>query len=47
MRVDFFVVVRQVGCELVNEHSRGQGVVSRRVVDLFSLVLDSANFLSD
>jgi hypothetical protein len=48
MCIDFFMVFRQVVCELVDEHSRGQGIVSQRVVDLLlSLVLDLANFLSD
>jgi hypothetical protein len=47
MRIDFFIVFRKVGCELVNEHSQGQGIVGRRVVDLFTMVLDTTDFLSD
>jgi hypothetical protein len=33
MRIGFFIVFRQVGSELVNEHSGGQGIVGRRGVD--------------
>jgi hypothetical protein len=46
MCVDFFIVFRQVGCELVGEHSRGEGIVSQRAVNQFSLVLDPTDFLS-
>jgi hypothetical protein len=47
MCIDFFIVFRQVGCVLIKEHSRGQGIMSRRVVDMFSLVLNPVDFLSD
>jgi hypothetical protein len=33
MRIGFFIVLRQVGSELVNEHFGGQGIVGRRGVD--------------
>jgi hypothetical protein len=47
MCIDFFIIFRQVGSELVDEHFGGQGIVGRCVVDLFALVLDLADFLSD
>jgi hypothetical protein len=47
VRVDFFIDFRQVGCELINEHSWGQSIVSQHEVDLLSLVPDPADFLSD
>jgi hypothetical protein len=47
MRIDFFIVFRQVRCELVEEHSQGQGIVGWHAVDLFTLVLDLTDFLSD
>jgi hypothetical protein len=47
MPIDFFNVFRQVGSELIDEHSWGQGIMSQRAIDLFSLVLNPANFLSD
>jgi hypothetical protein len=45
--VDFLIVFWQMRCELVNEHPRGQGIVSWRAVDLLSLALNPADFLVD
>jgi hypothetical protein len=45
--VNFFVVFRQVGCELINQHPQGQSVVGRCEVDLLSLVFDPIDFLTD
>jgi hypothetical protein len=36
-----------VGCELVDDHPRSLVIMSWRAVDLFSLVLDSVEFLVD
>jgi hypothetical protein len=47
MRIDFFILFRKVGCELVDEHPSSQGVVGLRSVDLLSFLLDPTNFLSD
>jgi hypothetical protein len=47
VRVDFLIVFWQMRCELVNEHPRGQGIVSWRAVDLLSLALNPADFLVD
>jgi hypothetical protein len=45
--VDLLIVFRQQGYELVNDHPRSLGIVYRHVVNLFSLVLDPAEFLAD
>jgi hypothetical protein len=47
VRIDSFIVYRKVGCELVDEHSRSQGVVSRCAVDLLYLIFDPIIFLTD
>jgi cytochrome c oxidase subunit IV len=47
MCIAFFIVFRQVGSELVDEHFGGQGIMGWCAVDLFALVLDPADFLSD
>jgi hypothetical protein len=40
-------VFRQQGCELVDDHPQGQGVVCRRVVNLLTLVLNPTKVLAD
>jgi hypothetical protein len=47
LRIDLFIVFRQQGCQLIDDHPRGQGIVCRRAVDLLSLILDPVEFLTD
>jgi hypothetical protein len=46
LRIGLLAVFRQQGCQLVDDHPRGQGIVCRRAEDLLSLVLDPAEFLA-
>jgi hypothetical protein len=45
--INFFVVLWQVGCQLIDEHPSDQGVMCQSAVDLLPLVLDLINFLMD
>jgi hypothetical protein len=47
MRIDLFVVFGEMGGDLNDQHTRSQGVVGRRTLNLLSLVLDSTEFLTD
>jgi hypothetical protein len=43
--VNLLAIFGHQGCELVDDHSQSQGVVSWHAVDLFSLVLNLVEFL--
>jgi hypothetical protein len=45
--INFFIVLWQLRSELVEEHSRGQGILRQCAVDLLPLVLDPADLISD
>jgi hypothetical protein len=47
MRLDLFVIFGEMGSDLIDQHPRSQGIVGRHVINLFSLVLDLADFLTD
>jgi hypothetical protein len=40
----FLAILRQQGCELIDDDPRGQGIVCRRAVNLLALPLDLADF---
>jgi hypothetical protein len=45
--VDLLAIFRQQGCQLVDDHPQGQGIMCRHAVDLLSVVLGPTEFLAD
>jgi hypothetical protein len=47
MCIDFFILFGQVRGNLINEDRRSQGVAAWCTVNMFSLVQDPTDFLTD
>jgi hypothetical protein len=47
MHVDLFVIFMEMGGDLIDQHPRSKGIVSQHATNLFTLVLDLTDFLTD